>query len=96
MNSTTERAYQHNAESLCAVAPPASVPIIKTQSDQRRRCDCSPLSRPHNLHYVEMPAAQGCLARLSLREFFDRDRATRNGDQRAALAPTCALCSYHP
>ena len=26
---------------------------------QRRRCDCSPLTRPHNLHYVEMPAAQG-------------------------------------
>jgi hypothetical protein len=34
---------------------------------------CPPLSRPHNLHYVEMPAAQGNLARLSLRGFFDRD-----------------------
>jgi hypothetical protein len=36
--------------------------------------NCPPLSRPHNLHYVEMPAAQGRrLARLSLRGFFDRD-----------------------
>lgn len=80
MTSTPERASQHNAESLCAVAPPASAPIIETPSVRRRRCDCSPLSRPHNLHYVEMPAAQGCLARLSLRGFFHRDRPVRNGD----------------
>jgi len=70
----TERASQHNAESLYAVAPPASVPIIETPSVWRRRCDCSPLARPYNLHYVEMPAAQGLrLARLSLRGLFDRN-----------------------
>jgi hypothetical protein len=75
MISTPERAYQHNAESLCAVAPPASAPIIETPSVWRRRCDCPPLSRPHNLHYVEMPAAQGLrLARLPLRGFFRDDR----------------------
>jgi len=49
------------------------MPIIEVQSVWRRRCDCPPLSRPHNLHYVEMPAAQGSLARLSLRGFFDRE-----------------------
>jgi hypothetical protein len=43
--------------------------------------DCPPLSRPHNLHYVGMPAAQGNLARLSLRGFFDRDRPTSSGAQ---------------
>ncbi len=36
--------------------------------------NCSPLSRPHNLHYVGMPAAQGSLARLPLRGLFDRER----------------------
>jgi hypothetical protein len=74
VSSTPERASQHNAESLYAVAPPASVPISETQSVRRRRCDCSPLARPYNLHYVEMPAAQGrSLARLSLRGLFDRE-----------------------
>jgi hypothetical protein len=34
---------------------------------------CPPLARPDNLHYVGMPAAQGSLARLSLRGLFDRD-----------------------
>ena len=62
----TERAYQHNAKSLCAVRVPRH---------------CPPLSRPHNLHYVGMPAAQGNLARLSLRGFFDRDSPTSNGAQ---------------
>jgi hypothetical protein len=51
----------------------ASVPIIGS-SCSAPVADCPPLSRPHNLHYVGMPAAQGCLARLSLRGFFDRDR----------------------
>jgi hypothetical protein len=90
--STPERASQHNAKSLYAVAPPASAPVIETSSVWRRRCDCSGCA-PYNLHYVEMPAAQGGLARLSLRGFFDRDRATSNGDPRAALAPTCTRCS---
>jgi hypothetical protein len=40
-----------------------------------------PLSRPHNLHYVGMPAAQGNLARLPLRGFFDRDRPISSGAQ---------------
>jgi len=70
--SAPERASQHNAESLYAVAPPASAPVIETSSVWRRRCDCSGCA-PYNLHYVEMPAAQGGLARLSLRGFFDRD-----------------------
>jgi hypothetical protein len=39
-----------------------------------RAAHCPPLSRPHNLHYVGMPAAQGLrLARWSLRGFFDRE-----------------------
>jgi hypothetical protein len=50
----------------------ASVPIIGA-SRSAPVADCPPLSRPHNLHYVGMPAAQGNLARLPLREFFDRD-----------------------
>jgi hypothetical protein len=50
----------------------ASMPIIGS-SCTAPVAACPPLSRPHNLHYVEMPAAQGCLARLSLRGFFDRE-----------------------
>jgi hypothetical protein len=46
----------------------ASMPIIGS-SWSAPVADCPPLSRPHNLHYVGMPAAQGCLARLPLREF---------------------------
>jgi hypothetical protein len=72
MCSTPERASQHNAESLCAVGR-----RIGTHHRGSIRlapaANCPPLSRPHNLHYVEMPAAQGNLARLSLRGFFDRD-----------------------
>ena len=49
-----------------------SVPIIGA-SRSAPVADCPPLSRPHNLHYVGMPAAQGNLARLSLRGLFDRD-----------------------
>ena len=95
MTRATERASQHNAESLCAVAPPASVPIVETQSVWRRRCDCSPLSRPHNLHYVEMPAAQGkSLARLPLRGLFDRDgQYEQQPPPQAALASTSSRCS---
>jgi hypothetical protein len=69
---------KHNAPTLCAVGR-------RIGTDHRGSvrpapaANCSPLSRPHNLHYVEMPAAQGNLARLSLRGFFDRDRATSNG-----------------
>jgi hypothetical protein len=69
----TERAYQHNAKSLCAVGRRidayhrGSISLAPT-------ANCPPLSRPHNLHYVGMPAAQGRrLARWSLRGFFDRD-----------------------
>jgi hypothetical protein len=72
MGSTAERASQHNAESLCAVGRR----IGTDHRDSVRRApaaNCPPLSRPHNLHYVEMPAAQGCLARLPLRGLFDRD-----------------------
>jgi hypothetical protein len=71
--SAPERASQHNAESLCAVgrrigtAHRGSIRLAPA-------ANCPPLSRPHNLHYVEMPAAQGkSLARLPLRELFDRD-----------------------
>jgi hypothetical protein len=46
----------------------ASMPIIGS-SWSAPVADCSPLSRPHNLHYVGMPAAQGNLARWSLRGF---------------------------
>jgi len=56
----------------------ASVPIIGA-SCSAPVADCPPLSRPHNLHYVGMPAAQGNLARLPLRGFFDRDRPTSSG-----------------
>jgi hypothetical protein len=42
-----------------------------------RAAHCPPLSRPHNLHYVGMPAAQGSLARLSLRGFFDRESSDK-------------------
>jgi hypothetical protein len=39
-------------------------------------------SRPHNLHYVGMPTAQGLrLARLPLRGLFDRDRPASSGTQ---------------
>jgi len=47
----------------------ASVPIIGA-SWLAPVADCPPLSRPHNLHYVGMPAAQGSLAPLSLRGLF--------------------------
>jgi hypothetical protein len=41
----------------------ASAPLIEAPSFWRRRCDRPPLSRPHNLHYVGMPAARGCAPR---------------------------------
>ena len=62
VTSTTERAYQHNAKSLCAVGR-------RIGADHRGSlrlapvANCSPLSRPHNLHYVEMPAARGSALR---------------------------------
>ena len=79
MTSTPERASQHNAKSLCAVGRRIGT-TYRGSNRPAPAANCSPLSRPHNLHYVEMPAAQGCLARLSLRGFFDRDRPTSNGD----------------
>jgi hypothetical protein len=54
--SRRRQALKHNARGLCAVAPPASVPLIETHSVWRRRCDCPPLSRPHNPRYVQVPA----------------------------------------
>jgi hypothetical protein len=36
----------------------ASMPVIGS-SCTAPVADCPPLSRPHNLHYVEMPAARG-------------------------------------
>jgi hypothetical protein len=71
--STPERASQHNAESLCAVGRRIGTGH-RGSICLAPAANCPPLSRPHNLHYVEMPAAQGLrLARLSLRVFFDRD-----------------------
>ena len=67
----TGRAYQHNAKSLCAAFG-------------RNPSRCAPLTRPHNLHYVGMPAAQGNLARWSLRGFFDRESSDK---QRAPNEP---------
>jgi hypothetical protein len=59
----------------------ASVPIIGA-SWSAPVADCPPLSRPHNLHYVGMPTAQGLrLARLPLRGLFDRDRPASSGTQ---------------
>jgi len=54
---------------------------------------CPPLTRPHNLHYVGMPAAQGSLARLPLRALCDRDGPTISGDPSVALVPITDRCS---
>ena len=58
----------------------ASVPIIGAWWSAPV-ADCPPLTRPHNLHYVGMPAAQGSLARWSLRGLFYLDRSMRTPRQ---------------
>jgi hypothetical protein len=62
MCSTPERASQHNAESLCAVGRRIGT-AHRGSNRPAPAANCSPLSRPHNLHYVEMPAARGCAPR---------------------------------
>lgn len=57
VDSTPERASQHNAKSLCAVgrrigtAHRGSIRLAPA-------ANCSPLSRPHNLHWIGV--GNGC------------------------------------
>ena len=63
---------KHNAPALCAVAPPV-VPIIGIKHELPRRCDCPPLTRPHNGRYVQCPPHGARAPRGGRsRDFFDR------------------------
>ena len=63
---------KHNARTLCAVAPPVA-PIIGLKHELPRRCDCPPLTRPHNGRYVQCPPHGARAPRGGrLRGFFDR------------------------
>jgi hypothetical protein len=55
-----------------------------------RAAHCPPLSRPHNLHYVGMPAAQGLMpcALVDARVLLIAIGPINSSAQRATLAPT--------
>jgi len=95
VGSTPERASQHNAESLCAVG--RRIGTAHRGSIRRvPAANCPPLSRPHNLHYVEVPARKafalrGCRCARSLIAMADTNNSGLNSRARVHLvlgAPT--------